>query len=100
MRGSRVVGVPVDAARPPSTQPQILIRIYRGRQQSGALAKFDADAQQLAAAGYEPVSQSWAQGEWGCGAFLVALVLFVFVLGILIFISVGRHLAQLLGLAW
>ena len=76
----------MDAARPPSTQPQILIRVYRGRQQSGALAKFDADAQQLAAAGYEPVSQSWAQGEWGCGAFLVALVLFVFVLGILIFI--------------
>ena len=76
----------MEAARSPSSQPQILIRVYRGRQQSGALAKFDADAQQLAAAGYEPVSQSWAQGEWGCGAFLVALVLFVFVLGILIFI--------------
>ncbi len=32
------------------------------------------------------MSQVWAEGSWGCGAFLVALFLCIFLVGILIFV--------------
>lgn len=39
----------------------------------------------MAAAGYVPVNQVWAPGQWSTGAFVIAvLLLFVFGLGILI----------------
>jgi hypothetical protein len=63
-----------------------IIRTYRGRQQSDALTAFQRDAAELAKSNYYPTTQSWAQGQWGCGAFLVALLLFVVLVGILIFI--------------
>lgn len=47
---------------------------------------FQEDAAEMASHGYFPTSQSWAPGSYGCGAFLLALILFVFVIGILIFI--------------
>lgn len=46
----------------------------------------DLAAAMFAAAGYVPVSQSWAPGSWGCGAFLVALLLAFVLVGILVFI--------------
>ena len=67
-------------------EPQrVIIRTYKGSQ-SGAAQAFQQDAVRLAAQGYVPVSQVWAQGSWGCGAFLVALVLCVVLIGILVFI--------------
>lgn len=63
-----------------------LIRTYRGHQQKDAIASFQRDAEQLAQSGYVPTSQSWAPGQWGCGAFLVALLLFLILIGILVFI--------------
>ncbi len=65
---------------------QTVVRTYKGHQQSDAVRVFQRDADKMAQHGYFPVSQSWAQGQWGCGAFLIAIVLFVFLIGILIFI--------------
>ncbi len=63
-----------------------VVRIYRGRQQADAITAFQADAAELAKRGYAPTTQSWAQGQWGCGAFLVALLLFIVLIGLLVFI--------------
>jgi hypothetical protein len=63
-----------------------IVRIYRGRQQADAITAFQADATELAKHGYTPTTQSWAQGQWGCGAFLVALLLCILLIGFLIFI--------------
>lgn len=51
-----------------------------------AMADYQADAARLAAQGYFPISQSWAPGAYGCGAFLLALLLCVVLIGILVFI--------------
>ena len=40
----------------------------------------------MAAHGYVPTSQTWTPGEYGCGSFLVALLLCLLVIGILVFI--------------
>ncbi len=63
-----------------------IVRSYRGRQQADALRAFQRDATDLAEQGYVPTSQSWAPGQWGCGAFLVAVLLFVVLVGIFVFI--------------
>lgn len=75
------------APAPPVAAPApILVRTYKAKNQNAAAAAFQADAQQLALRGYFPVSQSWAQGSWGCGAFIVAVLLFLLLVGILIFV--------------
>jgi hypothetical protein len=66
--------------------PATLIRVYRGAQQADAIAAFQRDSQDLAKQGYYPVSQSWAQGQWGCGAWLLALLLCIVLVGIVVFI--------------
>jgi len=63
----------------------VIVRTYKGSE-SAAAAAFQRDAQTLAAQGYFPISQNWAPGSWGCGAFLVALILCIVLIGILIFI--------------
>jgi Uncharacterised protein family UPF0547 len=63
-----------------------IVRTYRGMQQADAITAFQADATELARHGYTPTTQSWAQGQWGCGAFLVALLLCILLIGFLIFI--------------
>ena len=68
-----------------STPAPIVVRTYRGSQSSATNA-FQNDAARLAAQGYVPISQSWAPGSWGCGAFLVALLLCLLLIGILVFI--------------
>jgi len=62
------------------------VRTYRGAQQADTTAAFQADAAELAKHGYAPTTQSWAQGQWGCGAFLAALLLCFVLVGFLIFI--------------
>ena len=64
----------------------VIVRAYKGRSQADAVQKFQADATRLASEGYFPTSQSWAQGSWGCGAFIVALILCIVLIGILVFI--------------
>ena len=63
-----------------------LIKTYTGWSQTSAIVAFQKDAETLAREGYEPISQSWEDGRWGCGSFLVALLLCAVVIGILVFI--------------
>lgn len=64
---------------------QTIVKTYKGSQAS-ATSAFSADASKMAARGYFPTSQAWAQGSWGCGSFLVALLLCVVFIGIIVFI--------------
>jgi hypothetical protein len=64
---------------------KVVIKTYKGRQQS-ANAKFREDLARMAAQGYYPTTQAWAEGQYGCGDFLVALVLCIVFIGVLIFI--------------
>jgi len=64
---------------------QVIVKTYKGSQ-SAAAAEFSRDSQKMAEKGYFPTSQSWAPGAYGCGSFLVALILCVVLIGILIFI--------------
>jgi hypothetical protein len=64
---------------------QVIIRTYKGNQ-AEATAAYQADSARLAAQGYFPTSQSWAPGAYGCGAFLLALLLCFVLIGILVFI--------------
>jgi hypothetical protein len=73
---------------PPATPEiiqQVLVRTYWGNQES-ATAAFRTDAATLATYGYVPVSQSWAAGSYGCGAFLGALFLCLVLVGFIVFI--------------
>jgi Uncharacterised protein family UPF0547 len=66
-------------------QPQVVIKTYTGSQ-DWATALYRADSVKMAAQGYFPTSQTWAPGEWGCGAFLLAVLLCFVVIGIFAFI--------------
>jgi hypothetical protein len=68
-----------------SPQNKIIIKTYRGDQQQATIA-FQTDAAKMAAKGYFPTAQSWAPGTYGCGAFLLALLLCIILVGILVFI--------------
>jgi hypothetical protein len=62
-------------------RPRFIIRSYRGSQ-AEATRNFREDSVRLASAGYFPTTQTWAPGQWGCGAFLLALVLCLVIIGI------------------
>lgn len=71
-----------------STIPEgqaIVVREYQGKLLE-ATRLFQRDAERMAARGYYPTSQVYQPGSWGAGAFLVALVLFVVLIGILVFL--------------
>jgi hypothetical protein len=61
---------------------QLIIKAYRGSQVE-AMVRFQADSTQMAAHGYFPTSQTWAPGQWGTGAFIVALLLCIILIGII-----------------
>lgn len=63
---------------------RFVVRTYRGRQQGDVVATYTADAEALAARGYEPVGQSWGDGQWDGTVFLVALILCLFGIGLLV----------------
>ncbi len=64
---------------------QSLVKTYKGSQQ-GAMAAFQADAAKMAAQGYVPTSQVWAPGSYGCGSFILALLLCFVFIGFLVFV--------------
>lgn len=76
---------PLAARGPAATRTAVVTRSYRGSAREAA-EHFQRDAVELARQGYVPVSQIYTPGSWGCGAFLVALILFLVLIGILIFI--------------
>ena len=61
-----------------------LVRTYRGHQQSEAIASYVNDAETLAQRGYAPVGQSWGDGQWDGGFFLIALILSLFGIGLIL----------------
>lgn len=76
-----------NAAMPRGDQ-RVIVRAYRARSQQAAAPQMQADAERLAAAGYAPVAQSWAQGSWGAGAFILAIILILlFGLGLLLLLA-------------
>lgn len=66
-------------------QQQVVVRTYKGNQATTA-ELFRVDAARMAADGYVPTSQQWAPGEYGCGSFLLALLLCFVIVGLLMFI--------------
>jgi len=63
---------------------RVLIRSYRAKDQAAAAANFRDEAAILAQFGYSPTSQSWAAGQWGCGAFGLAALLAILIVGLLL----------------
>ena len=66
-------------------KPKVIIKTYKGSQES-ALGDFKYDSTKMETEGYFPTSQSWARGSYGCGSFIVALLLCLVIIGFLIFI--------------
>lgn len=64
---------------------EVLVKTYKGSQDE-ATKLFQEDARALAARGYFPTSQTYVPGSYGCGAFLLALILCIALIGILILI--------------
>ena len=63
----------------------IVVREYKGKLRE-ATTLFQQDATRMAAAGYYPTSQVYQPGSWGMGAFLIAILLFLVLIGILVFL--------------
>jgi hypothetical protein len=81
-----IAPVQLDTGSTTGEGPATLIRRYKGAKQADAVAAFQLDAKELAKQGYAPTTQSWAEGQWGCWAFLAALLLCLLLVGILILI--------------
>ena|SRR5690554_5782968 len=65
--------------------PKIIVRNYKGTQ-SDATRNFKRDSIKMAEKGYFPTSQNWSPGSYGCGSFILALLLCIILIGILVFI--------------
>jgi len=59
----------------------ILVRTYQGTEYK-ALTSFEIDAKRLKIKGYSAISQNYQQGQWGAGAFIIALLLCFIIIGI------------------
>ncbi len=68
-----------------ANQGNVVIKVYKG-QHDGATQAFQADAARMAYQSYYPTTQVWAPGAYGCGNFIVALLLCLVLIGIIIFI--------------
>ena len=68
-----------------SPNKNIIVKNYQGNSES-ATRKFQKDSVKMAEQGYFPVSQSWTPGTYGFGCFIVAVLLVLFVIGVLVFI--------------
>jgi Uncharacterised protein family UPF0547 len=68
-------------------QNPVIVKTYKGSQ-TNATAAYQADAAFMAAKGYFPVSQSWAPGGYGCGAFLVAVLLCFIIIGFFVLLYI------------
>lgn len=68
-----------------SEQRGVIVKTYKGSQDEPTRV-FQEDVEVMAAKGYFPTSQSYAPGSYGCGAFLIALILCFLIIGILILV--------------
>ncbi len=67
------------------SKQQTIVKTYKGNQEQ-ATSAFRTDAEKMAIKGYFPTSQVWAPGSYGCGSFVVALLLCFILIGLLIFV--------------
>ena len=65
--------------------PNSMVRTYQGPH-NHAVALFKAEARELEKDHYSAGTPTWVADQYDCGAFLVALLLCIFLIGILIFI--------------
>lgn len=65
--------------------PKTVVRTYKGSIQD-ATAAFKKDALEMAKYDYYPTSQNYTPGQYGCGSFIIALLLCLILVGILVFI--------------
>lgn len=77
--------VPIWQGQPAQPNRNIVVRSYKGKLEQ-ATRHFQADAASMAAEGWFPMSQQYQPGSWGCGAFLVAVLLMLLLVGFLIFV--------------
>jgi hypothetical protein len=61
-----------------------VVRTYEAHTQRDAISIYVEDADVLAARGYVPVGQSWGDGQWDGGLFLLALLLSLFGIGLIV----------------
>ena len=66
-------------------RPVILVRVYPGYHEA-AVELFQIDAEELAAHGYVPVAQSYAEGRYPGWYITLSAILVVFVVGILLLV--------------
>lgn len=64
-------------------EPASIIRTYKG-QPDAAAQLMQREAEILARFGYLPISQQYVTDEWGCGAWVVAALLLVFIVGFVV----------------
>lgn len=62
-----------------------IVKKYKGNQKR-AINLFQNNAKKMATKGYYSTSQNWAPGSYGCGSFLLALLLCFILVGFLVFI--------------
>jgi hypothetical protein len=74
-----------------SELPITVTRQYRG-QQTEAAAAMARDAEGMARQGYTPTSQSYSEGSWGCGAWFLAFLAVVLLVGLiaLVYMAVNK----------
>lgn len=63
-------------------KPKTIVKTYNGKKEVAARI-FEMDAAKMVKEGYYPVTQSYEPGTWGCGAFIIAALLCVVLVGIL-----------------
>jgi hypothetical protein len=73
------------AASPAPLPVGSIVRTYKGRPDAAAAA-FNLDAQRMAAAGWHPVSQSFAPERWSHATLVFAAILAVLLIGIFMLI--------------
>lgn len=65
---------------------EVILRTFRADSPASAARWYQADLSDLVDHGYLPATQTWQPGEWGFGAFVVALfLLLLFGIGVIVF---------------
>jgi hypothetical protein len=65
---------------------EIMVRSYGGQNQGEAATRYAEDALRLADEGWVAVTQTWVADDWNPAAYIAALVLVIFVIGIFLLI--------------
>jgi hypothetical protein len=70
---------------------EAMVRTYHGRNQAASAELFAEDAVKLAEEGWVVAAQAWVEDDWSSGAYLVAAILVIFIVGIALLILFGIY---------